>query len=374
MSILRRALRVYRQEGAKTLARKGWRFAVWEFFPEKVLWRVLSESKTKSLMSRSRLLTTGYFYIRGSFYHEQRAILQGQSRYLREEARRGDPVHKLIRDTHRIEKGLSMKNRREVFAEGYIEELVDIVQIAWLEGSSISDEQLHWATDVLTRYFEVVEHTQTIERAYDQFTELLETVEYTPDSRVPIERRELERDPVEFESLLDLARQRSSTRWFEQEQVPHELLDQAISVAAQSPSACNRQSYEFRVYDDPEILEKLRELPIGVRGYAENIPCLVVLVGKQRAYFHDRDKHTVYIDASLAAMSFELAIETLGLASCSINWPAIRRREKQLEELLSLDPDEEAILFIAVGYPDEEGMVPYSEKKPLDIIRSYNST
>lgn len=127
------------------------------------------------------------------------------------------------------------------------------------------------------------------------------------------------------------------------------------------------------MYDDPEILEELRELPIGVRGYAENIPCLVVLVGKQRAYFHDRDKHTVYVDASLAAMSFELAIETLGLASCSINWPAIRRKEKQLEELLSLNPDEEAILFIAVGYPDEEGMLPYSEKKPLDMIRSYNS-
>ncbi len=374
MSILRRAVQVYREEGARTLAQKGWRFAVWEFFPEKILWHVLSESKTKALLSRSKLLTTLYFYIRGSFYHEQRALLQGQSQYVREEANRTDPVHKIIRDTHRIEKGLSMKDRKDSFAEGYVNDLVDAVRIAWLEQSTISDGQLHWTTDVLTEYFEVVKHTPPIEKAYERFSELEDEIDYTPDKRTPKRRQELECDPVEYESLLKLSCQRSSTRWFEQEPVPRELLDRAIDIAAQSPSACNRQSYEFRIYDDPELLEELRELPIGVRGYAENIPCLVVLVGKHRAYFHDRDKHVIYIDASLAAMSFQFALETLGLASCSINWPAIRRREKQLEELIDLDPDEAAIMFMAVGYPDSDGMVPYSEKKPLNTIRSYNKT
>ena len=372
MSILSRAVRVYREEGAKKLAQKGWRFAVWEFFPEEILWRVLSESKTKSIISRSKLLTTLYFYIRGSFYHEQRALLQGQSQYIRQETNRTDPVHKIIRDTHRIEKGLSMKDRRNSFAEGYINELVDAVRTAWIEESTISTDQLHWATDVLTEYFEVVDHTPPIKKAHRIFFELIEDIDYTPGNRTPDQRQELEQDPVKYESLLELSRQRSSTRWFKQEPVPRELLDSAIDIATQSPSACNRQSYEFRIYDDPEILEELRELPIGVRGYAENIPCLIVLVGKHRAYFHDRDKHVIYIDASLAAMSFQFALETLGLASCSINWPAIRRREKQLEELIDLDSDEEAIMFMAVGYPDSEGMVPYSEKKSLDEIRSYN--
>lgn len=374
MSILRRAIRVYREEGLRMLAQKGWNFAVWEFFPEKILWNILSESRTKSFLSRSKLLTTIYFYIRGSFYYEQRAILNGQSQYAQKEDNQSKPEHKIIRDTHRIEKGLSMDERRDTFAEGYVEELVDAVQIAWINESEISKSQLRWSTDVLTEYFEVVEHTSPIKHAYSQFSDLLDQIDYTPDNRVPRSRSDLERDPVEYDSLLELAQQRSSTRWFKQEPVPHELIDEAVDVAAQSPSACNRQSYEFRIYDDPEILEDLRELPIGVRGYAENIPCLVVLVGKHRAYFHDRDKHVIYIDASLSAMAFQLALESLGLASCSINWPAIRSREKQLEELINLDPDEEAIMFMAVGYPDPDGMIPYSEKKPLDAIRSYNET
>ncbi len=372
MSILRRAIQVYREEGARMLAQKGWKFAIWEFFPEKVLWRVLSESKTKALLSRSKLLTTIYFYIRGSFYHEQRALLQGQSRYTRQESNRTNPVHKIIRDTHRIEKGISMKDRKDSFAESYINDLVDAVRVGWLKKSTISDDQLHWATDVLTEYFEVVEHTPPIERAYEQFSELISNIDYTPNNRIPKRRQELELDSIEYESLLELSRQRSSTRWFEQKLVSRQLIDRAVDVASQSPSACNRQSYEFRIYDDPELLEELRKLPIGVRGYAENIPCLVVLVGKHRAYFHDRDKHVIYIDASLAAMSFQFALETLGLASCSINWPAIHSREIQLEKLINLDPDEEAIMFMAVGYPDPDGMIPYSEKKSLDTIRSYN--
>ena len=35
--------------------------------------------------------------------------------------------------------------------------------------------------------------------------------------------------------------------------VPREGIDQAMRAAAQSPSACNRQPFEFRVFDDPVL-------------------------------------------------------------------------------------------------------------------------
>ncbi|MDR5674217.1 nitroreductase family protein [Halalkaliarchaeum sp. AArc-GB] len=263
-----------------------------------------------------------------------------------------------------------MKDRRPVFAESYIREVVGDLITAW--DPENDDDQLRWAVDVLVEYFDTVERTDIISEAEDEFVEFLSGIDYSPDNRVPFPRKELDDSPVSIDELKQLAVRRTSTRWFEQRDVPKEPVDDALEVAMQSPSACNRQSYEFRLYDDPEMIDEITSLAIGASGYKDNIPLLAVIVGKQRAYFNDRDKHVIYIDASLAAMAFQFALETQGLASCSINWPAIPENERQMEELLDLDCDENVVMLMAIGYPDPDGMIPYSEKKAVETVRSYN--
>ena len=111
---------------------------------------------------------------------------------------------------------------------------------------------------------------------------------------------------------------------------------------------------------------------MGTMGFYENFPMIVVLVGRLDAYIEERDRHLIYIDGSLAAMSFMYALETLGLSSCPINWPDIPQREKKLAKALNLQPYERAVMFISLGYPDPEGLVPNSKKRSLDHIRSFN--
>jgi nitroreductase len=111
---------------------------------------------------------------------------------------------------------------------------------------------------------------------------------------------------------------------------------------------------------------------MGTLGYAHNIPCIVVVIGTLRAFFSERDRHLIYTDASLATMSFVFAAETLGLSSCCINWPDIRTKEAEMAQLIGLAPDERVVLLIAVGYPDASALVPRSEKKPVQELRSYN--
>jgi nitroreductase len=141
-----------------------------------------------------------------------------------------------------------------------------------------------------------------------------------------------------------------------------------------SPSACNRQPFEFRVFDDPELVEKVAKLPAGTKGFAHNFPVIIVLVGELRNYYGERDRHLIYIDASLAAMSFVYAAETLGLSTCCINWPDIEEYEQEADEVLGLEPDQRPVMFIAVGYPDSDGMVAYSQKKPNRQICRFNVT
>ena len=111
---------------------------------------------------------------------------------------------------------------------------------------------------------------------------------------------------------------------------------------------------------------------MGIRGYEHNIPVLIVVIGNLAAYFDERDRHIIYIDASLANMSLMLAFETLGLSSCSINWPDIEQLEIKMEKMLHLKKYERPIMCLAVGYPDPDGKVAFSEKRSLDQLRSYN--
>jgi nitroreductase len=155
--------------------------------------------------------------------------------------------------------------------------------------------------------------------------------------------------------------------------VPREEIDKALLAASMAPSACNRQPYEFRVFDHPETVQKIASLPWGTTGFRDNIPAIVVIVGKLDAFFDERDRHLIYIDASLAAMSFILSLETMGISSCALNWPDIKEAEQKMNQALKLEPNERVIMLVAFGYPDPEGMVAFSQKKSLDELRKYNS-
>jgi hypothetical protein len=43
-----------------------------------------------------------------------------------------------------------------------------------------------------------------------------------------------------------------------------------------------------------------------------------------------------------------------------------------MAEFLRLRPHERPIMCVAVGYPDRQGMVPFSQKKSLNQLRRYN--
>lgn len=362
------AMTIYKEDGLITLLRRASGYLKDLFF-QHIFWNLFPKGRTLSFISRSRVLTALYFLFSGSFYREQKSVLCGIASYNELEETGDEPHFRIIRNIHRVEKGLSMEDRRAVFAESYIRQVVDDLRSVWDQSN---DERLEWAVDVLAEYFDTVEMRPAISAAKSDFEDFLCEIDYQPTDQTPLRREEIKESPVTPEALEQLSRRRTSTRWFKDKDVPRKKLDNAMEVAVQSPSACNRQSYEFRFYDDKELIEKISSLAMGATGYRENIPCLTVIIGKQRAYFDDRDRHVIYIDASLAAMAFQFSLETQGLASCCINWPAIPHRERKIEELLGLDPDECVIMLMAVGYPDPDGKVPYSKKKGVESARSYN--
>ena len=315
-----------------------------------------------------------YSFFSSCFRREQRAVLAGHHSY---EVSLSNPVGSatiLRRNTHRLEKGILMKPRRIPFGLNYIEETVNAFCKASDEGRiSISREEFLWAHDVLVEYFDIhseVSEVTTFRKVFDSWQ--IEGDIASASKRVPYLRDIESEVPVSYDSLFELARLRRSVRWFSRRKVEREKLEKALLIAAQSPSACNRQPFRFHFFDDDELIRDVVSIPMGTAGYSQQIPTIAVVVGQQRHYFSERDRHVIYIDASLATMSFLFALESLGLSSCCINWPDVEEKELRLEKLIGLEADERPIMLLAIGYPDPEGMVAYSAKKSPEELSRYN--
>lgn len=325
--------------------------------------------------SSNRLLGTVYsFFGFFTFNREQYAVLSGRKNYYKNLDKQRQSHVELRRNVHRLEKGSLMQPRRETFATDYIEETVEFYKNAVEQYEvgevSIDESELMWAQNVLHNYFTIVKQVGKIKNAFDIFAE----IDYTAKSRdkVPYQRKKSVMSNLTYEEFLDLSMQRRSVRWFTKKKVSRKLIDKALLVARQSPSACNRLPYQFRIFDDPQLVKEVVGIPFGAGGYAKNIPTVIVVVGKLNSYFSPRDRHTIYIDASLAAMSFMLALETLGLSSSVINWPDFEPLENKMQKKLKLDYDERVIMLMAVGHADPNAYVAYSQKKSLEVIRTYN--
>lgn len=308
-----------------------------------------------------------------TFNREQSAVLRGRRNYYRNKHRDRVTHVELRRNVHRLEKGLIMRPRRDVFARDYITETIEFYEEAVRQcrvaPGTMDQSEMDWAHDVLSEYFRVsVGQDDAVDSARVRFEAAVYPGELT--GKIPYPKKWL--SDIEYDSLERLVMQRRSVRWFEEREVPRELIDKALLLGRQAPTACNRLPYEFRVFDAPEMVRTVASIPFGTAGYSHNIPAIAVVIGKLESYFSPRDRHAIYVDSSLAAMQFMLGLETLGLSSSVINWPDFEPLERKMRKTLGLDLTDRVVMLIAFGYSHPEGLVPYSQKKELDTFRRYN--
>ncbi len=283
----------------------------------------------------------------------------------------------LRRNIHRLEKGLIMENRRDVFARDYIQETIEcyarILQQA--DTKRLEADELQWAHDILTAYFNATDSShELIGRMKAIFEELPQPKTLDKKKKfVPYASNQRTKGKIPtYTEFLNLSKKRRSVRWFQDKKVPREDIDKALEVAAMAPSACNRQPFKYHIFDDPKMVKEIANIPFGTAGYADNLPMVIVVTGDLSDYFSARDRHIIYIDTSLSVMAFLYALETVGLSSVTINWPDFGLLENKMKKKLNLETYERPVIVIGVGYAKDSGMIPFSQKKPLDLIRSYN--
>ena len=179
-----------------------------------------------------------------------------------------------------------------------------------------------------------------------------------------ISKSQLSLSPLpSFNEFQNLCHSRASVRWFTNQKPPIEYIRKALNTASTSPSACNRQPYRFIVSRSSKLTKSILDCTGGTSGFAHQVPALVVVVGNLDYFELEKDRHLIYIDSSLAAMQFMLACKTLGLSTCTFNWPDLSREDKRISEIIDLKSSERVIMLIGIGFADDKIEIPTSQKK-----------
>ena len=327
-----------------------------------IKWRYGMSQKIKAASGSNKAATTLYYaFMSSEMKREHNAVIKGIAKKTRE----SNDKYLLRRNIHKLEKGLTMRPRRSIFAEGFITE----TYYEFKKQTPFEDEQFEWYRDVLSDYFTATGSSPVIDPLREDFNK-----NYNENIGLskPFRRMDSEELKIKYDDLLSLAKRRRSIRWYLDQKVPRELVEKALQVGLLSPSACNRQPFEFRVIDDPEKVQRVAGFPMGTSGFSQQFPMVIVVVGDLSAYDSERDRHIIYIDGSLCAMSFVLALETLGLSSCIINWPDIESLERKMDKELNLPEHKRPVFLISVGYAHPDALVPFSKKKSVNEIITYN--
>jgi len=177
-------------------------------------------------------------------------------------------------------------------------------------------------------------------------------------------------------AITDLLHRRSATRAFAFEPVDDEAIADLIDAARLTPSCYNKQPWRFMFLETPEArawgCEVLAE---GNRAWASHAPLLVIAYARRdddcvlpdgRAYFA--------FDTGMAVMSLILAATELDLVAR----PMAGFDPDKLRARFQLDPADEPLVMLAIGYPSSDdahvpeaykGNRPRSRKSADEVVR-----
>jgi nitroreductase len=151
-------------------------------------------------------------------------------------------------------------------------------------------------------------------------------------------------------SLVDVILSRRSIRKYDDKDIPKDVLDKILEAGRQSPSAANRQPYQFVVVTESEIKKELSGL---VSGFLKNAPVVIVGCANTKALLTGK---WAVIDTTIALENMVLAAWSLGVGSCWIG----AFSEQKVKNALQIPEKWKVVALLSLGYPAEN---PESRKK-----------
>lgn len=181
--------------------------------------------------------------------------------------------------------------------------------------------------------------------------------------------------------MLDLLNQHRSIRKYTEQTIDSELLNKLLETACRTSNTGNMQAYSIVVTSDPEIKQQLspahfnqpmiNQAPV-VLTFCADFSRFTKWCEQRQAkpgYDNFQSFMATAIDALLAAQTFCIAAESVGLGICYLGTTTYNAQE--IIEALKLPKLVVPVTTITVGYPAEAAE--QTDRLPLEAVVHYET-
>jgi nitroreductase len=337
-------------------------------FPMRAVFRVLpgAEDRARLWKFRLKLLAKLRYYL-SDIAHARRFMSWSED---------DDSYWKLSSELtfqfHKLEKGLCIGGPKRFFGRDPVIATCRLVERWHRAGLPSGDPVFVGAIETLRAYRRRLAETPPppaeAGAIYRMLDRCMALAPEAPQLSTPLPYRQSE--PGTADVFDRLCMDRRSVRAYRADEVPMQLLNEAIEVAQFSPSACNRQPWHVHIYRDPSRIKAMLELQNGNAGFGHTLTTLCVITADANAFFDASERNEQFIDAGLFTMSLVLSLQARGLASCCLNWCVTPDKDREAHRRGDIPEDQKIIMYLAVGYAAEEALVPRSPRRALSTVVS----
>lgn len=168
--------------------------------------------------------------------------------------------------------------------------------------------------------------------------------------------------------MKDLIYKRYSSRKYSQEKVSTKHLKTILECMLLSPSAKNKNPWEFIIIDDLDLIQALADSKVAGAKFLDNTQHVIAVIG------HEHMSDTWIEDGAITLTVGHLAASALDLGSC---WIQIRNRQAQdcsseayVKKLLKIPDDLRVLGLLSIGHAMDKNT---KEKNP-DWTKVHNNT
>ena len=179
----------------------------------------------------------------------------------------------------------------------------------------------------------------------------------------------MEKSECKKNAAIENIMSRRSIRNYKQQAVPREVLNRIMECGINAPNGQNKQSWEVRVVENPELQNEIKTLMATVGGERAagcfyNAP-VWVFIARDKGY-----DFSAY-DCGLLAENMMLSANALGVGSVCLGSPVryilMAEGNEQVLSKLGFSDGYELSLCIAMGYP--EGERPEAKPRDMDKVK-----
>jgi nitroreductase len=268
----------------------------------------------------------------------------------------------IVKEYHRIEKGLALPEPRPGFGQKVVDEVARMTRE--YEARFGSTFHMDGARASLLAY-----------RAAD--TCLPETAAkiagytdgWSADGAPEAGARWVTRDEIRSASAIDFeafACSRYSVRDFSDAPVPLAVVEAAVRQAMKSPRVCNRGTARCHALFDPALRARALSYQNGNGGFGDRAGAVLIVTSDRQGFLSVGERNQCWVDGGLFAMSLAFALHAAGYGTCMLNWSATPAQDRALRRAIPIPRAEGIVTMMAVGSLKDRFRVAISPREPVE--------